>query len=157
MTYIMNPIGIIHTEFTERSGTPIQASRSDANGSVEIFSEFEEGLQDLEGFSHIFLLYVLHKSSGYALTVKPFLDDVLHGVFATRYPDRPNPIGLSVVGLIEVQRNRLEIKGVDMFDGTPLLDIKPCIGFRPRTNTQRLVHDRIESQKSENCMAQMQI
>ena len=119
MDILFHPIGIIYTPFAEGSGTPIQAFHSDAKGSVEVFPEFKEGLQNLEGFSHIFLLHVLHKSSGYALTVKPFLDDILHGVFATRYPDRPNPIGLSSAGLIEIQENRLKIEDVDMLDGTP--------------------------------------
>jgi tRNA-Thr(GGU) m(6)t(6)A37 methyltransferase TsaA len=134
---LFHPIGIIHTPFTEREGTPIQASRSETRGSVDIFPGFEQGLQDLEGFSHIFLLYMLHQSSGYSLTVKPFLDNVMHGVFAKRYPDRPNPIGLSVVKLLVCQGNYLEIEGVDMLDGTPLLDIKPYVAdFDLRTNTR---------------------
>lgn len=123
----MRPIGIIHSPFTEKSKTPIQASRSQARGVVEVFPEFAEGLQDLEGFSHIFLLYVFHESSGYALLTKPFLDNKLHGLFATRYPFRPNQIGLSVVRLTARQANTLEIEGVDMLDGTPLLDIKPYV------------------------------
>jgi len=104
---------------------------------VEIYPEYAEGLQDLEDFSHIFLLYVLHESSGYSLLVKPFLDDKLHGLFATRYPARPNPIGLSVVRLIAHKGNVLEVDGVDMLDGTPLLDIKPYIpDFDGRSDTR---------------------
>jgi tRNA-Thr(GGU) m(6)t(6)A37 methyltransferase TsaA len=133
----MNPIGIIHSPFTDVNETPIQAYRSQVRGVVEVYPEYAEGLQDLEGFSHIFLLYTFHKSSGYSLLVKPFLDDVLRGLFATRYPARPNPIGLSVVRLITQQGNTLEIEGVDMLDGTPLLDIKPYVPeFDIRSDTR---------------------
>jgi len=136
MEILMHPIGIIHSPFTDKSQTPIQASRSQAKGVVEVYPEYAEGLQDLEGFSHIFLLYAFHESSGYSLLVKPFLDDHLRGLFATRYPARPNPIGLSVVRLTTRQGNTLEIEGVDMLDGTPLLDIKPYVtDFDVRTDT----------------------
>jgi tRNA-Thr(GGU) m(6)t(6)A37 methyltransferase TsaA len=127
MEYILHPIGRIHTPFNEKSQTPIQASRSVAAGRVEVFPEFAEGLQDLSGFSHIILLYVFHASEGYSLRVKPFLDDQLRGLFATRHPCRPNPIGLSVVELLAQQGNFLEVTGVDMLDGTPLIDIKPYV------------------------------
>lgn len=125
MEFTMHPIGVIRSPFTDRRKTPIQPSRSQAIGQVEIFPQFIEGLQDVEGFSHIFLLYVFHRSSGYTLQVKPFLDDQMRGLFATRYPCRPNPIGLSVVRLLARHANELEIEGVDVLDGTPLLDIKP--------------------------------
>jgi tRNA-Thr(GGU) m(6)t(6)A37 methyltransferase TsaA len=125
MEFTFHPIGVIHTPFTEKSQTPIQASRSQARGTVEVYPEFSEGLQDIEGFSHIFLLYIFHESSGYSLLVKPFLDDRLHGLFSTRYPARPNQIGFSVVRLTARQGNILEVEGLDMLDGTPLLDIKP--------------------------------
>jgi tRNA (adenine37-N6)-methyltransferase len=120
-------IGVIHSPFTDKTKTPIQASRSQASGQVEVYPEFAEGLQGLESFSHIILLYAFDRSNGYNLMVQPFLDDQLHGVFATRYPYRPNPLGLSVVRLLERRENILEIEGVDMLDGTPLLDIKPYI------------------------------
>lgn len=123
----MRPIGTIHSPFTQKDQTPIQASRSQISGSVELDPEFAAGLQDLEGFSHIILLYVFHQSSGYSLHVKPFLDNQERGLFATRYPCRPNPIGLSVVQLTGVQGNTLAIEGVDVLDGTPLLDIKPYV------------------------------
>ena len=126
----MRPIGVIHTPFTDEQQTPIQPSRSQAVGRVEIYSEYAQGLQDLEGFSHIILLYVLHRSTGYNLLVKPFLDDHLRGLFATRHPCRPNPIGMSTVKLLSRAENVLEIEGVDMLDGTPLLAIKPYVmGF----------------------------
>jgi tRNA-Thr(GGU) m(6)t(6)A37 methyltransferase TsaA len=125
--FVMCPIGVIHTPFTDKTQTPIQSTRSQAIGRLEVFPKFTDGLQDLEGFSHIILLYVFHCSSGYTLLVKPFLDDTLRGLFASRYPCRPNPIGLSVVRLRQRQENILEIEGVDMLDGTPLLDIKPYV------------------------------
>jgi tRNA-Thr(GGU) m(6)t(6)A37 methyltransferase TsaA len=137
MDYQMRPIGIIHSPFTDKSQTPIQASRSEAAGFVEIYPEFAEGLQDLEGFSHIILLYVFHESNEYSLLVKPFLDDQLRGLFATRYPARPNQIGLSVVRLISQIGSVLEVEGVDTLDGTPLLDIKPYVAdFDLRTGTR---------------------
>jgi tRNA-Thr(GGU) m(6)t(6)A37 methyltransferase TsaA len=133
----MHPIGMIHSPFTDKSQTPIQASSSQARGVVEVYQEYAEGLQDLDGFSHIFLLYTFNESSGYSLLVKPFLDDQLRGLFATRFPARPNQIGLSVVRLITRQGNTLEVEGVDMLDGTPLLDIKPYVtDFDMRTDTR---------------------
>ncbi len=123
----MQPIGIIHTPFSEKRETPIQPTRSSAKGMVEIFPEYVQGLQDLDGFSHIILLYVFHQSKGYSLLVTPFLDNQPRGLFATRYPARPNPIGLSVVHLLSVESARLEVDGIDVLDGTPLLDIKPYV------------------------------
>jgi tRNA-Thr(GGU) m(6)t(6)A37 methyltransferase TsaA len=127
MKFIFQPIGLIHSPFTDKASTPIQPTRSQAVGQVEVFPEFADGLQDLEGFSHIILLYVFHQSEGYDLKIRPFLDDEDHGLFATRYPYRPNPIGLSVVQLLARRGNTLEIGGVDVLDGTPLLDIKPYV------------------------------
>ena len=127
MEFIMRPIGIIHSPFTEKDKTPIQASRSQAIGLVEIYPEFTDGLKDIEVLSHIYLLYAFHASSGYTLQVKPFLDNQEHGIFATRYPYRPNPIGISIVKLLFRKENSLTIEGIDTLDGTPLLDIKPYI------------------------------
>jgi tRNA-Thr(GGU) m(6)t(6)A37 methyltransferase TsaA len=127
MDYTMHPIGVIRSPFTDRRETPIQPSRSKSVGRVEVFPEFAEGLHDLEGFSHLIQLYVFHHSEEYSLMVKPFLDDRLRGLFATRHPSRPNPIGLSVVSLLRADGTVLEIEGVDVLDGTPLLDIKPYI------------------------------
>jgi tRNA (adenine37-N6)-methyltransferase len=123
----MYAIGVIHSPFSETDQTPIQASRSKAVGWVEVDRTFEDGLQDLEGFSHIFLLYTFHRLHGYTLHVKPFLDDRERGLFATRYPARPNPIGFSIVRLLAVHDNRLDVEGLDVLDGTPLLDIKPYV------------------------------
>jgi tRNA-Thr(GGU) m(6)t(6)A37 methyltransferase TsaA len=127
MEFVMVPIGMIRTPFIEKSGMPIQPVFSQATGQVEVFPEYVEGLQDLEGFSHIILIYALDRSSGYALRVKPFLDDVARGLFATRHPCRPNPIGLSVVRLVARRDDVLEVDGIDVLDGTPLLDIKPYV------------------------------
>jgi tRNA-Thr(GGU) m(6)t(6)A37 methyltransferase TsaA len=118
------PIGIIHTPFKNKRETPIQPFRSTAVGTVEVFKKYEEGLSDIEGFSHVLLIYRFHKSRGYKLKTKPYLDKKERGIFASHYNRRPNQIGISVVRLIRRDRNRLMIKHVDMLDGTPLLDIK---------------------------------
>lgn len=120
-------IGIIHSPFKNAEGTPIQPSRSKAKGTVEVSKEYMEGLCDLDGFSHIILLCHLNKSSKYKLKVIPFLDTKLRGLFATRAPNRPNPIGLSVVRLLGIEGNMLSIEGLDLLDGTPVLDIKPYV------------------------------
>jgi len=127
MPFVMQPIGVIRTPFSEGDEIPIQPAFSRAAGQVEVYPEYAEGLQDIEGFSHIILLYALHRSSGYALRVKPFLDHQLRGVFATRHPRRPNPIGLSVVRLLARRGATLDVEGIDVLDGTPLLDIKPYV------------------------------
>jgi tRNA (adenine37-N6)-methyltransferase len=128
MEWTMQAIGVIHSPFTEPAHTPIQPSRSQATGQVEIYPAYRDGLADLDGFSHVFLIYGLHRSAAhYALRVIPFLDDQARGLFATRHPCRPNPIGLSVVQLVAVHDGRLDIVGVDMLDGTPLFDIKPYV------------------------------
>jgi tRNA-Thr(GGU) m(6)t(6)A37 methyltransferase TsaA len=121
-----SPIGIIRTPFIKPTGTPIQPSAATGvSGEVEVFPEFAEGLEDLAGFSHIILLYHFHLSKKYNLRVKPFLDDNYRGLFATRAPARPNPIGLSVVRLIKIENTTLHVKDLDIIDETPLLDIKP--------------------------------
>jgi tRNA-Thr(GGU) m(6)t(6)A37 methyltransferase TsaA len=137
MEFNMRPIGVIHSPYTEKSQTPIQPSRSQMPGSVEVYPEFAEGLQGLEGFSHIIILYIFHQSKGYSLHVKPFLDHQEHGLFATRYPYRPNPIGLSIVRVEGIQANILNVADIDVLDGTPLLDIKPYVpDFDVRENAR---------------------
>jgi len=122
------PIGIIHSPFKEPKGTPIQpAAAKGVNGLVEVFPEYSEGLKDLEGFSHIILIYHFHLSKKSSLKVKPYMDDQIRGVFSTRAPCRPNPIGISVVRLIAIKGNKLYIQDIDIVDGTPLLDIKPYV------------------------------
>jgi tRNA-Thr(GGU) m(6)t(6)A37 methyltransferase TsaA len=122
------PIGVIRTPFNETEGMPIQATAAvGVPGRIELDPHLVEGLADLDGFSHLTLLYHLHLISGPRLTVTPFLDDQPRGIFATRSPARPNPIGLSTVRLIAVSGSTIEIEDVDMVDGTPLLDIKPYV------------------------------
>ncbi len=130
-----HPIGIIHSSFTEAKGTPIQASAaSESKGTIELYPTYSKGLTDLDGFSHIILLYHFHRSTPSSLLVKPFMDDTSHGVFAMRGPSRPNPIGLSVVKLLDIKENILSITDVDIIDSTPLLDIKPFVpAFDHRT------------------------
>ena len=123
-----SPIGIIHSPFKEPGGTPLQTvAGKGIEGSVEVFHEYLEGLADLEGFSHIMLVYHFHLSRGTPLKVKPFLDNRVRGVFSTRSPNRPNPIGISVVQLVKIEGNMLHVKDLDIVDGSPLLDIKPYV------------------------------
>ena len=123
-----SPIGVIHSPFEGLEGTPIQpAGARGINGSVEVFPQYAEGLKDVEGFSHIILIYHFHLSGESSLTAKPYMDTESHGVFAMRGPSRPNSIGISVVRLVKVEENILRIKDVDIVNGTPLLDIKPYV------------------------------
>jgi tRNA-Thr(GGU) m(6)t(6)A37 methyltransferase TsaA len=132
------PIGFIHSPFKQPYGTPIQsAAAQDAQGVVEVFPEYAEGLKDIDGFSHIILIYHFHLSRRFSLIVKPFLDNPSHGVFACRAPARPNPIGISVVRLIKVEGERLYIRDVDIVDGTPLLDIKPYVPEFDKRETEK--------------------
>ena len=124
----VKPIGIVHSPFTDPVGTPIQpASARGIRGTITIEPEYAEGLEDLEGFSHLILIYYFHQAGEEKMKVKPFLDDQMRGVFSTRAPRRPNKLGISVVRLLEIEGNRLEIEDLDLVDGTPLLDIKPYI------------------------------
>ena len=128
MRFGVNPIGVIHTPFTSLEGMPIQPTgATGVKGTVEVFEKYCAGLKDLEGFSHIILIYYFHASSGFDLHVLPFLDSQPRGLFATRAPKRPNPIGLSVVQLDKIENSILYIQNVDILDDTPLLDIKPYV------------------------------
>lgn len=128
MEITYHPIGVIHSPFTDLKQMPIQPTgRSCAPGTVEVFAEFSEGLKDLDGFSHLILLYHFHQSRQVTLTVTPFLESAARGLFATRAPTRPNPIGISIVELVSIQANFLQIANLDILDGTPLLDIKPYV------------------------------
>lgn len=128
--YEFHPIGVIYTPIKEPAGAPIQgAYATDIEAQVEIFEPYREGLSDLDGFSHAMLIYVFDRSKGYKLKVTPYLDDQLRGLFATRAPRRPNNIGVTVVRLLEVSDKGMKIAGVDMLDGTPLLDIKPYVAL----------------------------
>ena len=125
---LYKPIGIIHSPFLEREGMPIQPCGGlGIRGHIELFEDYQEGLKDLVGFSHIILIYHFHESHEFSLLVKPFLDHELRGVFATRAPRRPNPIGMSVVALERIENGKIFIQNIDILDGTPLLDIKPYV------------------------------
>jgi formylmethanofuran dehydrogenase subunit E len=121
----LNPIGVIHSSYRDRRECPPQGREEICE--IEIFEQYAEGLKDIDGFSHVILIYWLHKSKEFSLLVKTPWDSVPHGVFATRSPDRPNPIGYSVVELIEINENGLKIKGLDALEGTPVIDIKPYL------------------------------
>jgi tRNA (adenine37-N6)-methyltransferase len=142
----LTPVGLIHSDHVEPKRTPIQPVCSQRSaGVVEVFPEYEEALDDIEGFSHLHLIYWLHRageatnavSGARSLKVVPFLDDVPHGIFATRSPIRPNPIGLSIVRLVARRGRELVVEDLDVLDGTPLLDIKPYVeGFDLRVGTR---------------------
>ncbi len=128
MEVIYKPIGIIHGPFHNLEEMPIQpTSELSGRGTVEIYTEFTDGLKDLGGFSHIYLLYHFHKTRQSKLLVTPFLGTEVHGIFATRAPSRPNPIGISLVKIVRLENNLIHVDHIDMLDGTPLLDIKPYV------------------------------
>ena len=130
MKYEIKPIGLIHSPYKTKEECPIQGSvKPEGKGKVELFPEYAEGLQDIETFSHIILFYILDRGGEIKLIRPTFLDDDPHGVFASRHPCRPNPIGMSIVKLEKRNKNILEVSGIDILDHTPLIDIKP---FMPR-------------------------
>lgn len=135
----MEPIGFIYTDHLEASGTPIQPTAArESLGKIIIHKELESGLKDLDGFSHIFLLYFFDQVRQSKLLVTPFLDDIERGVFATRAPARPNPIGLSIVQLIKIEDNQITFSGADMLNNTPLLDIKPYVPSFDQQQVERI-------------------
>lgn len=124
----LKPIGIIHTPYKEPKGIPIQGKfEKSVTGIIEIFPEYQKGLKDIEGFSHLILIYHFSRSKEEKLVGKPFLEDQEHGIFAIRSPHRPNHLGFSIVKLKKVKDNIIIFSEVDMLDGTPLLDIKPYV------------------------------
>jgi tRNA-Thr(GGU) m(6)t(6)A37 methyltransferase TsaA len=124
----LKAIGVIHSPFFEQAGTPIQGALApDTSAEVEVLPEYADGLEDLDGFDYIWLIYGFDRSKGYELRVRPYMDDALRGLFATRAPRRPNPIGMTLVRLVGRRANVLDIAEVDILDGTPLYDIKPYI------------------------------
>ena len=132
------PIGFIRSPYTESASIPKGlGAKHDAEGTLEILPQFEAGLQDIEGFSHLFVLWVFDRSEGFDLVGRTPVDNVPHGVFATRSPRRPNPIGLTVVELLRRERAKLLVRGLDMLDGTPILDIKPYMSSIPAERLRR--------------------
>jgi tRNA-Thr(GGU) m(6)t(6)A37 methyltransferase TsaA len=138
ITFTMRPIGTVHSPFTDRGEIPMgPGAKHEAEGTLELQPDLEAGLTDIEGFSHLYVLWVFHKAEGYELLGIPPTDDRPHGVFATRGPYRPNPIGLTVVRLLAREGNRLRVRGLDMLDGTPILDIKPYLSSVPVAELKR--------------------
>jgi tRNA-Thr(GGU) m(6)t(6)A37 methyltransferase TsaA len=150
-TLTLRPIGVIRSPHRQADRTPIQPVYAEGiKGRAEIHSEYVDGLRDLEGFSHICLIYWFHRASAPRLIVKPFLEDVPRGVFATRAPCRPNPIGLSVVRLIRRVENVLHLEDLDILDGTPLLDIKPYVSrFEYREVTRCGWQDNVDEEEAQ--------
>jgi tRNA-Thr(GGU) m(6)t(6)A37 methyltransferase TsaA len=127
MKLSIKPIGMIHTPYKDKKEIPCQGYKSRKEGTIEVFKEYAKGLKDIEGFSYIWILYLFHEAGKCKMMVKPFLDEELHGLFATRHFNRPNPIGMSVVKLVKKEGNTLKVRGIDVLDKTPLLDIKPYV------------------------------
>lgn len=147
----MNPIGVIRTPYTETKQIPKgPGAEHHAEGAIEILPQFEAGLADIEGFSHLYALWVFDRASDYDLTATPPIDDRPHGVFATRSPRRPNPIGLTVVRLLRREVRSLYVRGVDMLDGTPILDIKPYLSSIPSEDLRRGWVAEAEARKRRN-------
>jgi tRNA (adenine37-N6)-methyltransferase len=136
--FIPKPIGYVRSPFTDTTQIPKGlGAKHDAEGKLEILPEFEPGLKDIEGFSHLIVVWVFDRSEGFDLCGKPPCDDREHGVFATRSPRRPNPIALTSVELLGREGRRLRVRGVDMLDGTPILDIKPYLSSVPEEKLRR--------------------
>lgn len=130
MEFKLKPIGIVHSPFKKKEDIDSKkyadsGGFDSVHGELELFKEFEDGLKDIDGFSHLVVLFAFHESVGHRLHTKPLLDDTLRGVFSTRSPNRPNPIGMTVVKVIGRKGNALKVSGIDMIEGTPILDIKP--------------------------------
>jgi tRNA-Thr(GGU) m(6)t(6)A37 methyltransferase TsaA len=136
--FTLRPIGMVRSAYTETAQIPKGCgAQHDAEGVLELLPEFEEGLKDIEGFSHLFVIWVFDRATGYELVGAPPTDPRPHGVFATRSPRRPNPLGLTVVELLRREGRRLYVHGLDMLDGTPILDIKPYLSSIPAEHLRR--------------------
>lgn len=148
------PIGTIHSPFKELAGMPVQpVGARGTRGTVEVAAQYQAGLKDLRGFSHIILVYHFHRSRGHTLHVTPFLDSRPRGVFATRAPRRPNSIGFSVVRLVSVRGRALTVTGIDVLDGTPLLDIKPYVPAFDHPGSARVGWLARAQAKAKSCRA----
>jgi tRNA (adenine37-N6)-methyltransferase len=136
--FTLKPIGFVESPYSDSKEIPRGlGAKHDAEGILGILPEFEAGLVDIEGFSHLYVIWVFDRTSGFELTACPPSDNRAHGVFATRSPRRPNPIGLTVVQLLRRQGAQLEVRGVDMLNGTPILDIKPYLSSVPQESLRR--------------------
>lgn len=145
----MNPIGCVRSPYKDTKQVPRgPGAKHDAEGTLELLPEFEAGLQDIEGFSHLYVLWVFDRSEGYELVVKPPTDDCEHGLFSTRSPYRPNPIGLTVVEVLGREGRNVRVRGVDMLDGTPILDIKPYMS-NIQAQLKRGWFDEAEARRAE--------
>jgi tRNA-Thr(GGU) m(6)t(6)A37 methyltransferase TsaA len=148
-------IGVVRSPFKQIEGMPIQpAGAASIQGRVEVFPEYIEGLRDLDGFSHIILLYHFHRVKGWNPIVMPFMDSKPRGLFSTRAPKRPNPIGLSIVKLLRIDETVLHIENVDILDGTPVLDIKPYVPQFDQFPVDRIgwlepAKDRVKEKRSD--------
>ena len=155
-TFSFNQIGTIRSPYRDTAGMPIQPpGAKGTEGTVELLPEYEEGMKDLDGFSHIILLYVFHRTGGYSPIVTPFLDSQPRGLFSTRAPKRPNPIGISIVKLNRIDGTTLHVENIDVLDGTPLLDVKPYVPEfdhppgRIRTGWLEQAKERAEGKKAD--------
>ena len=138
MAFTLNSIGTVRSSYTDTAEIPKGlGAQHDAEGVLEIRAEFEKGLEDIEGFSHLYVIWIFDRAEGPELVAYPPADDRPHGVFATRSPQRPNPIGLTVVELLDRSGTRLRVRGVDMLDGTPIVDIKPYLSNVPSGQLRR--------------------
>ncbi|WGM88534.1 MAG: tRNA (N6-threonylcarbamoyladenosine(37)-N6)-methyltransferase TrmO [Candidatus Bathyarchaeum tardum] len=136
---VYKPLGVVYSPFEKPQDVPIQsAAAKGVKGTIQIHQDYINGLKDLDGFSHLILIYHFHLAKPYSLQVKPFLDQKLHGLFSTRAPSRPNPIGISVVRLEKIEKNILHIQDVDIVNKTPLLDIKPYVPSFDQRNTEKI-------------------
>jgi tRNA-Thr(GGU) m(6)t(6)A37 methyltransferase TsaA len=146
----LTPIGVVRSAFTDTAAIPKGlGARHSAEGVLEIRPELEAGLADIEGFSHLYVIWVFDRAGAAELTAYPPSDNRPHGVFATRSPQRPNPIGLTVVELLGREGTRLHVRGLDMLDGTPIVDIKPYLSGIPATELRRGWLDEAERRTSQ--------
>ena len=148
-TFSFRAIGTVRSPYTDTAQVPKgPGARHDAEGVLHVLPELEAGLTDIEGFSHLYVIWVFDRVTGYDLLSRPPTDDRPHGVFATRSPRRPNPIGLTVVRLLGRDGPRLQVRGLDMLDGTPILDLKPCLSSIPPSELKRGWLDDAESRRN---------
>jgi tRNA-Thr(GGU) m(6)t(6)A37 methyltransferase TsaA len=149
MSIVLEPVGFVRSPYRDRAQIPKgPCAKHEAEGVIEIRADLEEGLLDIEGFSHLYVIWAFHASEGYALTGVPPNDDRPHGVFATRSPRRPNPLALTVVELLGRDGPRLRVRGVDMLDGTPILDVKPYLSNVPAEKLRRGWLDEAEARRA---------